>query len=153
MSSSGSLTEPRRNILFFPICHSVDGRPSDCIRILWRKSKGNYLSTNRYIFLSSTMTGPTERMVTVGIWPSPTCFCHIQIEGEGAYYALNIGLSPPDLKIFRRAWPWRDLETAHLVFYITNTHYATCSNKKNVRENFFNFLFLTSQTSAIFIST
>ena len=85
--------------------------------------------------------------------PVPLAFviC-IHIEG-GADYAPNIGLSPPDLKIFRRAWPWRDLETAHLVFYITNTHYATCSNKKNVRENFFNFLFLTSQTSAIFIST
>ena len=137
LSSNGSLTEPRRKILFFPICHSVEGRPSDCIRILWRKSKGNYLSTNHYIFLSSYLTGPTERIVARnGNLTQSHLFLSDSNRGGWAYYAPNKGLSPLDLKIFRRAWPWRDLEKAHLVFYIVNTHYATCSNKKNVRETF-----------------
>ena len=80
LSSNGSLTEPRRKILFFPICHSVEGRPSDCIRILWRKSKGNYLSTNHYIFLSSFMTGLVEHKGDSREFSTCNYFWQIQIE-------------------------------------------------------------------------
>ena len=101
LSSNGSLTEPRRKILFFPICHSVDGRPSDCIKILWRKSKGNYLSVNRYVFLSSFPTGLVEHKQTVGNFPLPITFG--RFKSRWADYAHKMGSSLLDSKIFHRA--------------------------------------------------